>query len=179
MNNPRFVGIGKLGGRDCSGYYHVLIKPDRRELFSALDEVYLIFESDRVFFVSITNKKKSDKKLWIKFGEDGIDTERSKHREVILAIREDRIGTADIPHSHLSGYQVICGESVLGVVQDHFSNGAQEVLVIIEPSGCEILIPEVPHYIQAILHEQQTVILHNAEDLICFYQTEAKGKHED
>lgn len=174
MNKPRFVGIGKLGGRDCEGYHHVMIKPEYRELFSALDEVYLIFESDRVFFVTITNKKISEKKLWISFAEDGIDTERSKHREVILAIRNTKIATEENRISHLEGYRVLFHEEELGVVETHFNNGAQEVLVIKDRGGCEILIPEVPHYVQEVQHNRKTIIIHHADDLISFYRKEAK-----
>jgi len=174
MSKPRFVGIGKLGGRDCDGYHHVMIKPEFRELFSALDEVYLIFESDRVFFVSITNKKISEKKLWICFAEDGVDSERSKHKEVILAIKDTKMATSEAQTSQLAGFRVLCNGEELGMIEDHFSNGAQEVLVIKDLQGCEILIPEVPHYVQEILQDSRTVVLQNADDLISFYRGEAK-----
>ena len=178
MSKPRFVGIGKLGGRDAAGYHHVMIKPEYRELFFALDEVYLIFDSDRVFFVTITDKKKSEKKLWISFAEDGIDTERRRHREVILAIRDSRNQQDTLQLKRLASYQVLHEGEPLGVIEGNFDNGAQEVLVIRDADGCEILVPDVPHYVKEIRDSQKTIVIHNAADLIAFYRKETKGRQQ-
>ena len=86
MNVSDLIGIGRLGGQDADGFFQVLIKARYREIFSATNDVYLIFNSDRVFFVTICERNVSDRKVRVRFVEDGIAEERN-HREVIIAIR--------------------------------------------------------------------------------------------
>ena len=77
--------IGRLGAHDGDGFYHAMLKPEYRGIFDQISSCYLIFNSDRVFFVTISEKKASNKRLWIKFLEDGIAEERKKAAEVIIA----------------------------------------------------------------------------------------------
>jgi len=175
MDKPRFVGIGKLGGRDSEGYHHVMIKPEYRNVFSGLSEIYLIFDRDRVFFVTITDKKMSDRKLWMRFAEDGVAEERSRHKDVILAITDEE-GDSDMDDlDYLVGYTVLIGTEQLGVVTGYFSNSAQNVIQITDSNGVEIMVPFVPHYIQAVLDAQQCILLINAEGLVEFYRSESQG----
>ena len=86
MKYPGLVGIGRLGGRDAEGFHHAMIKPEYRSVFTGLKEIYLIFNSDRVFYVTISDRKESDRKTWIKLLEDGISEEQKKSREVLIAM---------------------------------------------------------------------------------------------
>lgn len=177
MNYPNLVSLGKLGGRDTNGFHHVMIKPDYRNMFSGLEELYLIFNSDRVFYVTISERKQSDKKLWVKFREDGIAEEQPKHKDVILAIAEAAAETEVSGLDALTGYRVISSDEVLGVVEGSFFNGAQHVLQIVDKDGCELLVPFVDHYIEAVMDKLKRIILHNAEGLIDFYrQVASPGK---
>lgn len=173
MNKPNLVSIGKLGGRDTNGFHHVMIKPDYRSVFSGLEELYLIFNSDRVFYVTISERKQSDKKLWVKFCEDGIAEEQPKHKDVILAIAEEAAETEVSGLDAYIGYQVIASDECLGAVENYFFNGAQHVLQIVDKDGCELLIPFVDHYIEAVMDKLKRIILCNAEGLIDFYRQEA------
>ena len=86
MQFSDLIGIGKLGGKEADGFYPVLVKSDYRPILLNIRDVYLIFNSDRVFFVTISEIEETGRKLRIKFAEDGIDEERQKHREVKIAI---------------------------------------------------------------------------------------------
>ncbi len=174
MNYPGLVSIGRLGGKDSLGFHHVMIKPEYRSVFSGLDEIYLIFNSDRVFYVTICERKLSDRKTWIKLREDGIEAERKRHREAIIAISSSGVEDEDDELDGILGFQVLFGERILGVVEDYFYNGAQQVLSVTGETRVEYLIPWVDYYIATVNTELRRVTLQNAEELIHFYQTEAE-----
>ncbi|HOZ01709.1 MAG TPA: hypothetical protein PLG20_07810, partial [Candidatus Syntrophosphaera sp.] len=67
MDLSDLIGIGKLGGPDEAGFYQVLVKPRFRELLARTDDVFLIFDSDRVFYVTISERDFSDRKLRVRF----------------------------------------------------------------------------------------------------------------
>ncbi|GAB1468638.1 hypothetical protein MASR2M64_13770 [Candidatus Cloacimonadota bacterium] len=172
---PGLTRIGKLGGRDADGFHHVMIKPEYRSVFSELEEVYLIFNSDRVFYVTISERKQSDKKNWVKFLEDGVAEEQPKHKDVILAIADEEHDTEAEELNELLGFKVLFADEVIGEVQDYFFNGAHDVLQISDASKTEILIPYVDYYIEAVLRDLQSIILQHSEALIAFYRNQTKG----
>lgn len=172
MNYPGLIGIGRLGGRDAEGFHHVMIKPDYRSVFSGLEEVYLIFNSDRVFYITISERKLSEKKIWVKFAEDGIAEEQKLHREVIIAIADDAEEADEDELDDLLGFAAIHNGQLLGTVEDYFFNGAQQVLQIVDSNGIEYLIPYVDHYLCQILHSTRSLVLQNADELIALYRAE-------
>jgi len=169
MNYPGLVGIGRLGGRDAEGFHHVMIKPEYRSVFSELEEVYLIFNSDRVFYVTICERKQSDRKTWIKLKEDGIAEEQKLHREVILAVQEYDLAETEDSLDCLVGFDVYHEGSLLGKVEDYFFNGAQDVLQVLDSAGTEYLIPYVDYYVAAVDALEKAILLQNAADLIALY----------
>lgn len=173
MSYPALISIGKLGGQDEYGFHHAMIKPDYRSVFSGLEELYLIFNSDRVFFVTISERKQSDKKSWVKFREDGIASEQPKHKDVIIAIPAVAEEVQASGLDYLLGYQVIYAGEVLGLVEDYFYNGAQQVLQVEDESGHELLIPFVDYYVEAVLNDLRSIMLQNATGLIEFYRQES------
>jgi hypothetical protein len=99
-----------------------MIKPEYRTVFSELEEVYLIFNSDRVFYVTICERKQSDRKTWIKLKEDGVAEEQKLHKEVIIAMAEDSLAETDDSLEGLIGYLVYYRQSVGRY--DYFFNGS-------------------------------------------------------
>jgi len=166
MDIQDLIGIGRLGGRDADGFHHVMIKPHFKSVFSDLTDCFLIFNSDRVFYVTICEKKTVDKKTLIRFAEDGIAEERKLHKEVTLAIEAPEADTEAAEMDILLGYQAQCDGIVVGEIVDYFFNSAQFILIIESAAGDEILIPFVEHYIQSVVHAMKIVILQNAQPLI-------------
>jgi 16S rRNA processing protein RimM len=164
MNISDLIGIGRLGGRDDRGFFHVLVKPEFRTAFNKTDDVFLIFNSDRVFYVTISERKVFDRKLWIRFAEDGIAEERARHKEAIIAIEpfEEQDEGPDV----LIGYTVIHEGVPVGTLMDYFYNNAQYVLVIQSPDGKEILVPFVEHFIAQTIDAARVIELRNASGLI-------------
>ncbi len=164
MATPHLIGIGRLGGVGSQGWHHVMIKPEFRDGFDHMTDLYLIFEENRVFYVTISDRKQSEKKTWVKFAEDGIAEERKLHREVFLAIEDEELQEDE---DELLGLDVVYQGSLLGCVVDVFYNGAQDVLVIATDLDTEILVPMVEHYLPMLPAETQGVIfLENMEDLL-------------
>ncbi|MCB5264989.1 MAG: hypothetical protein LHW41_01925 [Candidatus Cloacimonetes bacterium] len=164
MVSPHLIGIGRLGGVDSEGWHHVMIKPEFREGFDHAVDLYLIFEENRVFYVTISDRKQSEKKTWVRFAEDGIAEERKLHREVFLAIEDEEVQQDE---DELLGLDVVYQGSLLGCVVDMFYNGAQDVLVISTALDTEILVPLVEHYLPLLPAETQGVVfLENMEDLL-------------
>lgn len=164
MNPSDLIGIGRLGGQDAEGYFQVLIKSQFRTVFAETDDIYLIFNSDRVFFVTISERNLSDRKFRVKFAEDGIADERKRHKEAILAIPAEHEDEEE-PDA-LIGYTVVFLEREVGKVKDYFHNNAQYVLVVETTEGKEILVPWVDHYVSEIIADPKVVVLCNAESLL-------------
>jgi len=168
MDISDLIGIGKLGGRDSDGYYHLMVKPSRWSAVAAIKDCYLIFTSDRVFYVTISDVKESQGRYYVRFVEDGIDEERPLHKEVILAIEPETLSgdDKDDEMDDLIGFQVVQGDLVIGTVCDYFDNTAQYILVIKSANGREVMIPYVDHYIVSVLSDLKTIIVQNAEPLL-------------
>lgn len=163
MTAPHLIGIGRLGGNDSEGWHHVMIKPEYKAGFAHMVNLYLIFAEDRVFYVTISDRKQCEKKTWVRFAEDGIAEERKLHREVLLAI-EDEEPEAD--EDELIGRDVVYQGSLLGCVVDTFFNGAQDVLVISTALDTELMVPVVEHYLPELPEAQAVIFLNNIEDLL-------------
>ncbi|NLN84749.1 MAG: hypothetical protein GX135_01425 [Candidatus Cloacimonetes bacterium] len=164
MKLSDLIGIGRLGGKDADGFYPVVVKPRFRDVLAEAKDVYLIFNSDRVFFVSICERDDSDRKPRLKFAEDGIAEERVKHREVILALPLEN--EEEEEPEELLGYSVVFEEREIGKVTDYFHNNAQYVLEVTAPDGAEILIPMVDFFIGEVMENPGVIILINAESLL-------------
>lgn len=163
MTAPHLIGIGRLGGQDNEGWHHVMIRPEYKAGFAHMVNLYLIFEENRVFYVTISDRKECDKKTWVRFAEDGIAEERKLHRETILAIAE--VPEEDDEDS-LLGLDVVYQDSLLGCVVDVFFNGAQDVLVISTPLDTELMVPHVEHYLADPISGSDVIFLKNMEDLL-------------
>ena len=168
MNNispPHFLGIGRLGGQDEQGWHHLMIKPAFLAEMDQVKDLYLIFEKDRVFYVTISDRKTCDKKLWVKFLEDGIAAERKRHREVYLAIDAEDLPSEGTSERYL-GLDVAYEDTLIGCVAEVFYNGAHDVLVVATALDEDILIPAVKHYLLPESDPYQALRLQNMDDLL-------------
>lgn len=164
MTAQELIVIGRLGGQDATGWFKAMIKPGFRRRFDHLDEVYLIFEEHRVFYVSISDKKESGRESWLRFAEDGVAQERKLHKEAYIAIDAEETETDD-DTDDLLGCDVVWQDNILGCVVDVFHNTAQEVLVVNTTPDVEIMIPFVEYYVQP--HQAgEPLILNNMDALL-------------
>ncbi|MCB5269937.1 MAG: hypothetical protein PHU99_03940 [Candidatus Cloacimonetes bacterium] len=164
MTAPHLIGIGRLGGQDDNGWHHVMIKPQYRGDFDHTDDIYLIFEEDRVFYVTISDRKERDKRILVKFAEDGVAAERKLHREAVIAIDDTAFEPED--DEALLGRDVVLDGQLLGCVVDVFFNGAQDVLVLATDLDSELMIPYVDHYVLPPRKDSDVLHLKNMEELL-------------
>lgn len=164
MKVSDLIGIGRVGGQDEEGYYHIMVKPEFRADFDKAQDVFLIFNSDRVFYVTISDKKVSERKLWVRFAEQGIAEERKLHKEVILAV--DNIAQEEDDIDDIIGYDVYHDGVCVGTISDYFHNNAQYVIVVQSPDNAEYMIPYVDRYIDTRDDKLGRICLIDAEDLL-------------
>jgi len=50
MKVSDLTAVGRLGGMDADGFFQVMVKPHYRKILTETEEIFLIFNSDRVFF---------------------------------------------------------------------------------------------------------------------------------
>ena len=166
MQTQDLIGIGRLGGQDTHGYFHLMVKAGFRAQLSPGVEVYLIFNSDRVFYVTICDIRESDKKLWVKFAEDGIAEERPLHKEAIVAIYDEQTDEDSSELDVLIGCSVIFEGVSIGSLETYFHNGAQYVLEVKTTLNSELLIPYVDYYVEGTIATPPTILLQNAYALL-------------
>ncbi len=166
MNSQDLICIGRLGGLDTEGFFHLMVKPDYREMLPELREVFLIFSSHRVFYVNVSSIKEADKKLWIKFKEDGIKEERNKHKEALVALAPDDLEEEESELDTYLGWKIYYQDKLLGTLVSYFHNSAQYVLEIDTGSGAELLVPYVDHYLAELQPETERIVLQNLDPLL-------------
>lgn len=164
MNVSDLIGIGRIGGQNEEGYYHVMVKPEFRSDFDKARDVFLIFNSDRVFYVTISDKKVSERKLWVRFAEDGIAEERKLHKEVLVAIEQPDADDEDI--DDIIGYEVYHLGVLVGTLSDYFHNKAQYVIVVQTPQGAEFMIPYVDRFVSHRDDAKKRIQLIDADELL-------------
>lgn len=165
MNCQDLISIGRLGGLDTDGFFHVMIKPDFREILPELKEVFLIFSSHRVFYVNISEIKEAERKLWIKFCEDGVTEERSKHKEALLALAPEDLEEEANEMDQYLNWDVFYQGRLIGKLESYFHNNAQYVLEIKTIDGKELMVPNVDHYLAGIDPESSVIHLQNVDSL--------------
>lgn len=142
----------------------MMVKPSFRDEFDLTDDLYLIFNSDRVFYVTICDRKTCDKKIWVKFREDGVAEERKKHKEVILALEDSELEADE--NLDVLGRDAVYQGVLLGNVVDVFYNGAQDVLVIATAFDEDFMVPAVEHFLPEYGEELDALVFENLDELL-------------
>lgn len=168
MKITELVVIGKLGRLEPDGFYSVQLSQSFKPAFNRLKDIFLIFSSHRVFFVTVEKTKSSGPRLYFRFREDGIAEERAKTAKVEIALAQEDIKdvTTESPIRSLIGFNAEYEGAVIGTISDAMINPLQSVFVIDLTDGTELLVPNVNQYVKSINTERQTVFLQNLELLL-------------
>jgi ribosomal 30S subunit maturation factor RimM len=168
MKITELVVIGKLGRLEPDGFYSVQLSQSYKSAFNRLKEIFLIFSSHRVFFVTVEQTKSSGPRQYFRFREDGIAEERAKFAKVELAIAQEDLQEfiTESPVKSLIGFNAEYKGAVIGSVSDAMINPLQSVLVIERQDGSELLVPNVDQYVKSISHKHAKVTLQNLELLL-------------
>jgi 16S rRNA processing protein RimM len=68
-------------------------------------------------------------------------------------------------HHQIMGLQVYEGEELLGQISEIIETGANDVFVIRQTSGGELLIPNIPEVVLAVELEEKRMLVHLLEGL--------------
>ncbi len=129
-------------------------------------KVYLIFNSDRVFYVTISEVKETEKKTWIRFAEDGVTQERPLHKEVIVAVDPEEETEDDDELDELIDAPVYYRDVLIGRLDSYFYNNAQYVLEVETEPGIRLLVPYVDFFVQIQAASPAGIYLQNADSLL-------------
>ena len=167
MNYPELIEIGRLGKREPDGYYHIHYSQSNRNILKQITECYLIFNSNRVFFVTVKDKQYKSKSIFLKFLEDGIDEEYSKPGQSVLALDQEELDTLiSSDERGYIGYLVFYNGENIGVIDSILVNPLQSVISIGLNDDRELLVPDVSYYVETIDHQNNVIILQNLEQLL-------------
>jgi len=168
MNIDDLAVVGRLGRKEPGDYYHVMITAAGKEYIKLHRECFLVFNSDRVFFVTVDDTKTFGKRMYYHFQEDGVAEEFRKVRETRIALAKDDLATSEDEHlpELLTDFQVSYQDEIIGRVSDALINPMQSVMVIILNDGRELLVPQVEHYVKAVDGQSRIVYVVNLELLL-------------
>lgn len=168
MELSELVEIGRLGKLDSDNLFCAQIKHSFESVLNQLQKCFLIFNSHRVFFVTVSEIVKKGRRLYLRFEDDGIDDEVMINPNPIIAIDRE-----DLPVSEESdrlgqyfGYRVSFQDSIIGELSGAIENSMQSVLIIGLLDGRELMVPYVDQYVRDIDNRHKTIELINIEQLL-------------
>jgi len=168
MEISDLVGIGRLGRLESDGFYHVQFSQPYKSVLNQLQDCFLIFSSNRVFYVTVAETKVFGKHAYLRFKEDGIAEEVTKYANVVIALPEEDLSDSEEEKglSSLYGYKVRFQNTDIGSISHAIVNPMQAVFSIELNDGRELLVPNVEHYISRIDKKSKKVFLQNIEQLL-------------
>jgi 16S rRNA processing protein RimM len=139
------------------------------ERFNRLDRVFLQLKEKKQAY-SIENARVSDRFVYLKFAEINSrdDAELLRTAEVLIE-KKDLIQPAQDEYfiHDLIGCQVISeNNDVIGVLSDVVQMSSNDVYVVKNGEGIEILIPATKEIVKRVNVEQKQIIIHMLEGLL-------------
>jgi ribosomal 30S subunit maturation factor RimM len=168
MEISDLVVIGRLGRLEPDGFFSIQFSQSHQSVLAAIKDCYLIFTSNRVFFVTVEETKTVGRRNFIRFKEDGVSEEADKHPNAEIALPGNELSEASESVDELSvnGYKVVFGNEIIGEIDGVMLNPMQSVLIISLVQGGELLVPNVENFVQEIDSTDQSITLHNIEGLL-------------
>lgn len=139
------------------------------ERFNRLDRVFLQLKEKKQAY-SIENARVSDRFVYLKFAEINSrdDAELLRTAEVLIEEKDLIQPAQDEYFIHdLIGCQVISeNNDVIGVLSDIVQMSSNDVYVVKNGEGIEILIPATKEIVKRVNVEQKQIIIHMLEGLL-------------
>jgi 16S rRNA processing protein RimM len=139
------------------------------ERFNRLDRVFLQLKEKKQAY-SIENVRVSDRFVYLKFAEINSrdDAELLRTAEVLIEEKDLIQPAQDEYFIHdLIGCQVISeNNDVIGVLSDIVQMSSNDVYVVKNGEGIEILIPATKEIVKRVNVEQKQIIIHMLEGLL-------------
>lgn len=171
MEIQDLISVGRLGtvidGEDYVSFRkNDLFQP---AIFHEHPDVFLIFDKDIVFYVTIDHIREEGKKIFLHFAEDGvIDALKNAGTTEVAYPRDDlkRINASEDDLYDPIEMKAVFEGQIIGVVEDTLENPGQRVLIILTETGKEIMVPEVDAFIERIDEAEKTIYFHDIRELM-------------
>lgn len=156
---------------DKKGFVKIYSYSDFPERFFSLKEVYIdFFDNKKKFIVEEVKKLKNDYFIRFKNFESAQDTKFLLDKEIFV----DEKDAVKLPEKvyfvhDLTGSKVFRNEKLFGIIKEVLSYPANDVYVIEDPDGGEILLPALSELIKSFDAERKVMILVPGES---FYEDE-------
>ena len=156
---------------DKKGFVKIYSYSDFPERFFSLKEVYIdFFDNKKKFIVEEVKKFKNDYFIRFKNFESAQDTKFLLDKEIFV----DEKDAVKLPEKvyfvhDLTGSKVFRNEKLFGIIKEVLSYPANDVYVIEDPDGGEILLPALSELIKSFDAERKVMILVPGES---FYEDE-------
>jgi 16S rRNA processing protein RimM len=165
MDIDDLIVIGKLGfGQIVKGWVPVRLNPDFQNSIIQFTHLFVIFTDHRVRYATVKKAKLIQGKWYIKFTEPELMLEMNGQTNMLIAIDTEELSVIDDEDYYEPvGMKVISQDEEVGVIIDWFSNNAQDIFVVKDIEGNEIMIPDVPYYVEKTDIENQVIYVRNIE----------------
>jgi 16S rRNA processing protein RimM len=153
--------IVSVVGKD--GFLKILSYSDFPERFFSLDKVFIdFFGEKKLFLVEKVTSRSPKSGIFLKF--KGFDTEKDARVLVGKNVFVDRNNLVKLPEGYffihdLIGSRVFRNEKKFGVLRDVLVYPSNDVYVIEDTGGNEVLIPAVKDYIESFDPVKKILIL--------------------
>ncbi|HNW99830.1 MAG TPA: hypothetical protein PLE74_03555 [Candidatus Cloacimonadota bacterium] len=171
MDIQDLISVGRLGtvidGEDFVSFR----KNDHFQpaFFHEYPSVFLIFDKDIVFYVTIDRLREEGKKIFLHFVEDGvIDALKNAGITELAYPRDDlrRTGALEEDESDPTDMKAMFEGQMIGMIEDYFDNPGQRVLILTLNDGKEIMIPEVDAFIERIDEKERIIYFKDIRELM-------------
>jgi ribosomal 30S subunit maturation factor RimM len=168
MEISDLVVIGRLGRLEPDGFYHIQLSQPYKPIVNQIQQCFLIFSSNRVFFVTVVETKTVGSRDYVRFLEDGVAEECKTTSKITVAMTEEDLMEFEDEDdvTNLFGYKVHFNDAIIGEVTDAMINPMQSVLIIALEDGSELLVPDVDYYIEAVNNTDKIIYMQNLELLL-------------
>ncbi len=171
MEIQDLVSVGRLGTVIDKEDFVSFRKNDHFQpaFFHENPDVFLIFDKDIVFYVTIDRIREAGKKSFLHFAEDGVIEAIRNAGKTEVAYPEDEYRKMYVSEENQydpRDMKAVFNEEVIGTIEDYLENPGQRVLIIISEDGKEILVPEVEAYVEWVDYDKRIMYFRNIQELI-------------
>lgn len=150
-----------------NGFVKVTSVSDFPERFFGLSKVYIdFFEEKKEFFVEDVKETKGSFIFKFKNFDSDDDVRILIDKEIYV----DEENVIKLPENHyfihdLIGSKVLRNNEKIGTVKDVLSSSANDIYIVENAEGKEILIPAVKEFVESFDEKSKTLILKSGENL--------------
>lgn len=157
--------IGRLGNRqDENGFVRIRKNDNFQPDFLLIKDIFLVFQDNRVRYVTVEETTKKGQKDYIKILEREVIEEAVKLNNVKICLPPEYFEDDDDLDFNPLSFTVDFNGTKYGQIKDYFLTPAYLVFVI-DFEGKEIMIPDVDKYVKEYDLDEEIIYFQNIREL--------------